>query len=52
MSKTASTAPRPWLFGPAPDLLFGCGLAYMLFLVYYLLVRTTDGAGNALNRYR
>ncbi len=31
-SKGATTASRPprWLFGPAPDLLFGCGVAYML----------------------
>ncbi len=30
--KGATTASRPprWLFGPAPDLLFGCGVAYLL----------------------
>src|SRR3989442_83075 len=27
---TAAMAPRRWLFGPAPDLLLGCGLWYVL----------------------
>src|SRR5262245_32244134 len=28
LKKSRAPAPRSWLFGPASDLLFGCGLAY------------------------
>ena len=27
------TDARPWLFGPAPDLLIGCGLWYVAFFL-------------------
>ncbi|MDI3288822.1 tetratricopeptide repeat protein [Polyangium sp. 15x6] len=30
---TAVAAPRPWLFGPWPDLLLGCGIGYGLVVV-------------------
>lgn len=30
---TAVAAPRPWLFGPWPDLLLGCGIGYGLLVV-------------------
>jgi tetratricopeptide (TPR) repeat protein len=29
LKSSVSVAPRGWLFGPASDLLFGCGLAYV-----------------------
>ncbi len=30
---SAAVARRPWLFGPLPDLLFGCGLVYPLMVL-------------------
>jgi tetratricopeptide (TPR) repeat protein len=35
VSATGATPERrsPWLFGPVPDLLFGCGVLYLLILV-------------------
>jgi hypothetical protein len=32
-------ARRPWLVGPAPDLLLGCGLGYLLLVAALALVR-------------
>ena len=32
----ATSPPSPWLFGPAPDLLFGCGLLYALGFCVFL----------------
>jgi hypothetical protein len=35
---TAAEAKRRWLFGPAPDLLLGCGLWYMLLFAVALAI--------------
>jgi len=38
----AAAAPaRPWLYGPVPDLLLGCGLAYVGF--FFVLAAAGDG---------
>src|SRR5262245_21148087 len=33
----ARSQPTPWLFGPWPDLLFGCGLLYTLAFLVFLV---------------
>ena len=35
----AAGARRPWLAGPAPDLLLGCGLGYLLLVGALAIVR-------------
>ena len=36
---TSPPGPRRWLFGPAPDLLLGCGLGYaVVFVAFWWLV--------------
>jgi hypothetical protein len=40
MLPTSTGAPRrPWLVGPVPDLLLGCGLGYLLLIVALAIVR-------------
>ncbi|MGH7343237.1 MAG: hypothetical protein ACREKH_22340, partial [Candidatus Rokuibacteriota bacterium] len=34
---TNAAGPARWLFGPAPDLLFGCGAAFIGFTALLLL---------------
>ena len=43
MSYSATGAPLPvandrWLFGPVPDLVFGCGVGYALILAVVILI--------------
>ena len=35
--EAARPAPSPWLFGPWPDLLFGCGVLYAILLAGFLV---------------
>jgi len=35
--EAARTSPSPWLFGPWPDLLLGCGVLYALLLAVFLV---------------
>ena len=44
----SAPAPRAWLFGPIPDLLLGCGLAY----VFVLLAYAVGGIGLPSNQTR
>ncbi len=37
LKKSPAPAPRGWLFGPASDLLFGCGLAYAAVFALHCL---------------
>ena len=37
-----------WLFGPAPDLLLGCGLGYILLFAIFLMTGTDRAAVSAL----
>jgi tetratricopeptide (TPR) repeat protein len=46
VNREATTAPSPWLFGPARDLLFGCGLVYVL--VFAALALDGDAVRAAL----